>query len=265
MDAIASFFDRRYRPHPSTFSELQDFGLLQWGRAKRFTGLVLGGDALVLDYKYFTSCRIRLSNLMNVPYPIYYSAPIEAPFSTEYISEYFRDNNDNPYAVWNCLLSYMATERPAKLTQFPPLHYPKDDFATSLDRVRDLALPADSLFTFDRSSGLSRLIRKFDRGMWSHVAMVSERKTLYESTTSGVVESDFSDLHSSLDVALYRIPDITQSQREKMTAWLKSQVGRKGYNWRGVIRIYLHGQWGIPVPKKADGIDAGGLDVRGTI
>jgi uncharacterized protein YycO len=76
--------------------------------------------------------------------------------------------------------------------------------------------------------------------------MVSERGTLYESTTSGVVESDFSDLHNNLDAALYRIPDITQSQREKMTAWLKRQVGRTGYNWRGVIRIYLHGQWGIP-------------------
>ena len=108
--------------------------------------------------------------------------------------------------------------------------------------MRKQALPGDAIFTFDRASGLSSMIRDFDWSMWSHVANYVGNGLLSEATTQGVVESSFDRLYKgTLDSALYRIVGITDEQREKMVAYLRRPRMPGGrYAWGTVIRIALH-------------------------
>jgi hypothetical protein len=220
------------------------------GRRKRHAGVVLGDDVLFLDTKHFTSCRIKISNLGSVPTPIHVYRRSPPPFSESYLTSYFHDNKDNPYGIWNCVVQLaMMQSPPGELPQLPPLTYPKsaERQRRDIERMRELARPGDGIFTFDRASGISSLIRKYDWGMWSHVAMVSNDWNLTESTTSGIVKSDFFRLcEPSLDVGLYRFPFDSAEEGERAAEGHERRIGAAGYNWGKITRLYLKRRFGIP-------------------
>ncbi len=250
MNSLAAHLDRRFKVGDVTKHQLRCLDWLQWGRKNRFTGLILDDDILVLDWKYCSSYRVKVSNLANVPPPIHCYGVVDQPLSEDVVKAYFRENSDNPYGLWNYMRAIMSAQQLEHLTQFPPLTYRKDT-AQTIDQLHKQAQPADVIFTYDRGSGLSRLIRISDRGMWSHCAMVNENLTLYEATTGGVVESDFSRLSDkNLDVGLYRLRGIAESDRDKIVGTMKKLVGIKRYNWYAVVRIFLHQRWGIPYRRK---------------
>lgn len=251
MEPIAGYVDRHFRALNISRYDLQDLGLITWGRRNCFIGIVLENDVLLLDYKYFVSSRIKKANLGNIPYQMYYGVPCgKAPFGVDYLRSYFSKNSDNPYGLWNVFQVCIRNEFPDELTQFPPLSYSKKGEST-IEQLQQLARPADFIFTFDRSSGLSRLIRKSDRCMWSHVAMVSDSGTLIESTTSGVVESPFSRLTDDhLEVGLYRHNAMSNDSQAKVVEAARKSIGIKGYNWYVVVRIYLQQSWHIPFRRR---------------
>jgi hypothetical protein len=250
MNSLAAYLNRRFKVGDITQHQLRSLEWLQWGRKNRFTGLILEDEVLVLDWKHCNSYRLKVSNLANVPPPINGFGVADPPFNEDEVKAYFVENNDNPYGLWNYMRAIMSGQEVDHLTQLPPLTYRKDT-ANTIEQLHKLAQPTDVIFTYDRDSGLARLIRKSDRGMWSHCAMVSENLTLYEATTGGVVESPFSRLSAdNLDVGLYRLRGISESGKDKVAQTMKKLVGIKKYNWYAVVRIYLHQEWGIPYRRK---------------
>jgi hypothetical protein len=108
---------------PSKF-EFTNFTQLTWGRSNRFLGVVLGNEALVLDYTTMLSFRIKLTNLPSVPGPLWMmqAKPTLYPYTYEYVSDYFAANNDNPYALWTYLICVSRPSPPITVPQYPPLN-----------------------------------------------------------------------------------------------------------------------------------------------
>ncbi len=260
MQQLASLLDRAISCKGSSrLFELQGGHFLQWGRRCRFNGLVIDGDVLVLDYKRFTSFRVKVANLPTLRAEIRCYRPLTELFDRDYRSTYFTLNQDNPYAIWNMLLAMRSNARPRELTQFPPLYYPKDASKqrADIDNMRERSRAGDLFFTFDRQSGLARLIRAWDRGMWSHCGMVGHEGKLYEMATSGAVESDFSRLYSpSLDVGLYRVREEFSQYDPKAAIdyWKKCVALGTGYGWYGAIRKALQKKFGIPFRRGPDDV-----------
>ncbi|KKK49464.1 hypothetical protein LCGC14_3134790, partial [marine sediment metagenome] len=198
----------------------------------------------------FTAFRVKTTNLPAIRQPVHCYRP-EMKYDTSYLTAYFSENHDNPYALWNVLLSMMNGRIADHLTQFPPMFYPKDADAQKegIERMSEMSHPADAFFTYDRTSMASRLIRKWDRGMWSHVGMVGYEGTLHEVLTSGPLSSDWSHLQvPSLDVGLYRLRQpLSEDQQATMVEGMEGVLSRmKGYGWYKVIRIGLEKKFHIP-------------------
>ena len=260
MRQLAKLLDQTIKCEgTSRVQEVQEGNLLQWGRRSRFNGLVLDGDVLVLDYRMFSSFRVKTANLPALRYTMRWYRPVTELYDRSYRTAYFADNHDNPYGLWNMLLAMGQDPGPNELTQFPPLNYPKDagNQKGEIDRMRERSQPGDLFFTFDRTSGLSRLIRKWDRGMWSHCGMVGYGGRLYEATTSGPAESDFSRLYEPrLDVGLYRAREgMSEDAVARGIRFMKDCV-RAGapYGWYRLVRKALKKRFGVPFKRGPDDV-----------
>ncbi len=255
MRHLANYLERRFQQPDSRQWDINVEDFLIWQR--RYMGLRLRDEILWLGMKTPCSVRTRLCNIGNLPGRMYlYPRNPDAPFTytEEYLCDYFAKNQDNPYAIWNYFQQTLKAPPWPQLTQLPPLatNRPEQDKRRDIERMRQEALPGDQVFTYDRSSGLAHLIRKYDWGMWSHVALVNANRHLTEATTDGVVESSFDRLcEPSLDVALYRIPDITEQDRHRILDFIEDTVQRPtSFNWYGVLRIFLHKRFGIPYKRR---------------
>jgi hypothetical protein len=260
MRQLASFLDQTIRRQDSSLIfNLEEGDFLQWGRRSRFNGLVLDHDVLVLDYRMFSSFRIKIANLPTLQSHIRRYKPRIPLFDRNYKTAYFAGNHDNPYGLWNIFLAMRNDQRPDDLTQFPPLYYPKnaEKQGVQIDLMREKSQPGDLFFTFDRSSGLARLIRAWDHCMWSHCGMVGHENKLYEMTTSGAAECDFSRLcRPSLDVGLYRVRDgISEYDPDSAIDFMKKCVAVGApYGWNQLLRKALKKKFGIPFKKGPDDV-----------
>jgi hypothetical protein len=253
---IAKFVDAHIGARgASHLFELQDGEFLQWGRRCRFNGMIVGGDVLVLDHRMFSAFRMKISNLLTLQSCIHCYRPKEPRYDSQYLTAYFAENHDNPYALWNVLQTFIQPEKPEELTQFPPLYYAKDpaEQRTNVDRMRALSRPGDLFFTFDRTSGLSRLIRSWDRGMWSHCGVVGYGGQLYEQTTSGAARSEFaSRFDAAIDVGLYRFRQhlADEGVAGVVDYWERKVAARAPYGWGQVFRTALAKKFRMPIAKR---------------
>jgi len=255
MEKLASILDKHFRADSISPDKFADFDLLTSGRKTRFIGFVLDRDVIFLDWKCLGSFRIRLANLSAFDGTLYFSKRIaghHASLEKSYVARYLDENEDNPFGVWNVIQNCGKKPASGELTQFPPLTYSRTNQSKNLDRVREMAKTGDIVFTYDRTSGLASLIRRFDWIMWSHCAIVGTDGALFEATTAGTVQSSFDDLRSeSLDVGLYRPQkELSSDEQAMVDQFCKSHLGIP-YDWYAVIRIALNKNLGIPYRRKS--------------
>lgn len=240
MLELANFLDRRFVTSFDPW-ELEFMDVLTWGRRTRFMGYVVKDDLVVLDWKQLASFRVKVSNLAAfMPKGTYLGKrQQESPHQEDYIAGYLDRARDNPFAVWNVMQSMAMEVVPAQLTEYPPLMGPKGDFNKRFDELLADTQAGDAPFSFNRASGLHNLIRRYDWGMWAHVAVYDGNGMVYEVTTSGVVHSSIEHYRNpSFDLGLYRIgDDLTPEQVEKMREYCRKHLGQNGYPWWRVIRI----------------------------
>lgn len=95
------------------------------------------------------------------------------------------------------------------------------------------------LVFFQSRNVLSRLIRWWTRGAWSHVGVLDERdEVIFESFAGkGVVAVDAKRRLAGACFALYEpVRDLTEAERDALRRWLRKQLG-KGYDYRGLARF----------------------------
>src|ERR1039458_498005 len=93
---------------------------------------------------------------------------------------------------------------------------------------------------------LSWLVMYYTSSVWSHVASFSENGYIIDATTDGVIEHPFSDYLDGKSYILIKTFEIktTDEQQKGVLAWAREQVGC-GFNWVGVIRLFLYTIFGF--------------------
>ncbi len=254
MLKLTNCLEKKYIGSKIDAVSLQSVDLISSPR-HNLMGICLGDEFIMLNVKYYFSFRFKFYNVGYFkPFDLFASK--EQPLDKEYLRQYFSQNQDNPYAIQNVMNFCAPTGKvPANLTQFPPLYIKKEDKPQNMKRMYNQAQIGDNIFTFDRRSVISRLIRKYDKGMWSHMGIVADMKrNIYEIITSGASLSHFSSLYGDhLDVGLYRLKEDPFSRLDRqaqiqlaIAAQLKKQIN---FDWRGVFLIFLRKRFGIPVKR----------------
>lgn len=239
MDKIVSYIDKKINPMDSSEFPVGE-GLILFPKDK-YIGLSLKNSLLLIHTSKMYSFRLNYSNvnklstifLRKYPYPIDF----------ELLENYFKENNDNPYAIYY-VYTLIHNEIPLKhLYQFPKLYYSKtkESYNENLLELIKLSEPGDFFYTYNRKSGLSRLIRNADFSMWSHTGLIGENKNFVEMATSGSShDRKIIDLYDKpeIDIAIYR-PLFPKAKRELLLESVMAKENSK-YDWIEVVKIFIN-------------------------
>lgn len=235
-------------PDPSGI-DLKGLNILL-SRPNHIMGLHLGdGEFLVLQRRHYYSFRIQIRNLEDMFRRRLFIYHYKNPCDIDYLRAYFDENKDNPFAIENVFRRLRLDEPLSPLTQFPPLFPEKNanSHARLVETLREKAAPADILFSFSRTSGISQRIRTYDRSQWSHCCTVTNDKSLVDVTTNGVISSTFADYSDpNYDLGLYRMRELTPEGRRIVADAAEAYVGVKGFGYYSIFRLYLRKRWRIP-------------------
>lgn len=85
-------------------------------------GVILGSEALILDYKAMMSFRVQTGNLGFSPKMKI--GKCRNPLNKNFLKKYFAENHDNPYGIQNIMQLIYHGRDVTDATQFPPLFLP---------------------------------------------------------------------------------------------------------------------------------------------
>ncbi|HZL77627.1 MAG TPA: hypothetical protein VFC17_02155 [Candidatus Limnocylindrales bacterium] len=111
-------------------------------------GLVLGNEALILDFKTSMSFRVRSGNL-GFSADIY-PAKCKNPINKSFLEKYFLENHDNPYGIQNIMNLIHRGRDVTTATQFPPLGLPKltgKERRQAIEQIVKLGKKGDLVFS----------------------------------------------------------------------------------------------------------------------
>jgi len=217
-------------------------------------GLVLGDEAILIDHNTFASFRVKSGNLgFNK-----HLKTFKLPFAIDKVmlSSYFQANNDNPYAIQHAIVQLTHEDPDEPLTQFPPLnttYTTSEAWDDALDRLAQLALPGDHIFTSQPNDEISSPIRKIDRIQFSHVGIYAGHGEISEMCLDGPQLSTFRDIPQNSRVALYR-PKCTFSQEDYLEISRRARefaCSNAVYPRLRILLLYLRKRYRLPVAQKS--------------
>lgn len=122
-----------------------------------------------------------------------------------------------------------------------------DQYERAWQRMVASLQPHDPIFTFDRTSHLSKLIAMVTHGPFSHVATYKEDGNIWEIVTSGarIVPLDtYKDRHR-YRVAAYRHLGFEPTSREQQAAEMNADVGNVKYGYLGALGAGIKSYFGM--------------------
>jgi hypothetical protein len=261
VDPIFEFVERKFKPHNSGVFDFHDGDLVSVP-SKQLVGVGIDGTILCVDCTTMTSFRMNFRNVGTLRPEVY---RLKSPFDLIAASQFFKANEDNPYAIIHFIQDLKLGVNPDNPTQYPPLNIRKDGAVqlNGVHRLTQASQACDVLFMTVRDSGVSHLIRNVDRCQFSHVGMIVRPGVLIDLTISGMNRSHVTQYGDpSFDLALYR-PRFPMSDEgkaavvERMERQLKWDVQ---YSWPTVLKTYLRKRWGwkIKIPPTPGDLLAGG-------
>ena len=217
----------------------------RWPRA----GVILGQEALVLDYRTFMSFRVKAGNLgfSNDLKMAKYRDHIDK----EYLAAYFRENSDNPYALYNVIRAIHVGIPLSELTQFPPLasmSFTAESHKEALGQLVEKAELSDIVCSSTFGNSISALIRKEDHGQFSHCSIYVGNGEVVDMETSGATVNSLWNCPPSMRLALYRHKrPLTEEQKRNIASFARERVVKKcRYNYWGVIKVFLRKRFKLP-------------------
>jgi hypothetical protein len=250
-----NYFSNKYRKIDQTwvnFNSIEmDLLTITGKNNSSYMGIVFDNEALILDYKRFSSFRVKSGNL-GFGGKITIAKLKEKKLNKKFLAEYFSKNNDNPYALYNAICAINNSNiQIEELTQFPPMYFDRaKDRKIAFDHLVSQARKGDSIFSSFSNNGISTAIRHLDRGQFSHVApYIGENQVIDVGPDGGHVNPlKFSDSYSC--IALYRLKgEISDDDCEKAIAEMKKKyVGQGGYPYHKLFLTYFRKEFRIPLP-----------------
>ena len=217
-------------------------------------GVVLGKEALILDYKTKMSFRVRSGNLGFSP--DVFVAKCKKPLNKDFLEKYFLENQDNPYGIQNILSLIHRGEEVTTATQFPPLFLPKStggNRKVAIERMVKLARKGDSIFSSHRHDGVSAAIRKYDRSQFSHVASYLGDGEVADIGPHGGEINSLYDSDDDTHFALYTFKtDVSEESRQAVAKHARDGIS-KGirFDYWSVFLLFLRNRFKLPVMRNA--------------
>ena len=218
-----------------------------------FTGIVLDGEVLFLDYGSFMSFRVSSGNLGFWKDARFLKHHDE--IDKDALTSYFRENGDNPYGVANAVNAIMNQEPLESLTQFPPLHAPLlrgDAWTQAVGVLVKKASPGDVVFSSRPNEAISSAIRWFDKGQFSHVAPYVGDGTVADMGPSGLTVNALEGYGEGSRVALYGLPEgTTEEQRQRIVGYVQetAEAGAE-YGYLQLLCVFLRRRFRLPLAKE---------------
>ena len=259
----ASRSDTRFVDFDESNMDVIVFPSKKWPRM----GVILGNEALVLDYKTMMAFRVRSGNLGFTTDVAILKA--KSRFDKAFLNKYFRENQDNPYGVQNVMNMVYRQADVCMATQFPPLLVPKlagQARRRAIDEMIALAKKGDMVFSFRRHHRISAAIRKYDRSQFSHVAMYLGSGEVADIGPGGGKVNSLHDADDETHFALYTLKgDIPFETRENIAMKMRSSIVGARFSHHKIFLMYLRKRFGIPVmkgvPSVADLLYANAFDL----
>ena len=181
------------------------------------------------------------------------------PLNKSFLEKYFRDNQDNPYGLYNVIRMIHGGLDVSEATQFPPLASPVlngKERKHALERFVSLARKGDQIFSASRGSGVSSAIRKYDRSQFSHVAPYLGNGEVFDIGPNGGIINSLFDSDESTHFALYTFKkDIPEEVREKIAKFARDEAAKGiSFNYFGLFLMFLRKKFKIPVMKKVPSV-----------
>jgi hypothetical protein len=231
-------------------------------------GLVLGKEALILDYKTKMAFRARSGNLgfsTDV-----FIAKSKKPLNKVFIEKYFSENQDNPYGIQNIMGLIHQEIDITTATQFPPLFLPKltgGNRKLAIEGMVSLARKGDMIFSSHRHDGVSAAIRKYDRSQFSHVAMYLGDAEVADIGPRGGEINSLYDSDDDAHFALYTLKsNPSDESRQTVAAGARARISKGiSFNYWGIFLMFLRKRFNFPVirnvPSVADLLFSNTLDL----
>jgi hypothetical protein len=248
MAAQCKTVDYTGRPFDETWVDAISIADNRWPRM----GVVLGNEALLVDYMTFSSFRVRSGNLGFCKKIALFKAT--NPPDKAYLKHYFFENQDNPYAVHNLMCRLCTGAPPEELTQFPPLASQHPSAEARTDAIKQLIAAAkkgDVVFSMQHNDGISALLRKHDKIQFSHSAPYVGGGQVVDVGPDGVTVNTVWDYGAKSQIALYRYrAPLTDDEREEMATKALQLVKRGNtYPYYKLFLLYLRKRFQLPVAK----------------
>jgi len=220
-------------------------------------GVILGKEALILDYKTKMSFRVRSGNLgfsKDV-----FVATCKQPLNKSFLEKYFFENQDNPYGIQNIMGLIHRGMEITRATQFPPLFLPKltgPNRRVAIENMVKCARKGDSIFSSHRHDGISAAIRKYDRSQFSHVAIYLGDGEVADIGPSGGEINSLYDSDDDTHFALYTFKeDVPNESREAIAKHARDEI-LKGvdFNYWGIFLMFLRKRFKLPVMRNVPSV-----------
>jgi hypothetical protein len=230
-------------------------------------GIVLEQEALMLDYRTFTSYRVKSGNLGF--WKDFRFLKWHKTIDRHCLRDYFLGNHDNPYGLYNVMNALHRGVDLVSLTQFPPLEVivrSEEERVAAIQNLIAKARGGDLVFSGHPRDSVSSLLRRFDRCQFSHVGNYVGDGTVANLGPGGFHVDSLLDYPPETRIALYTLRDITQDQRavavETAMEWVKSGVK---YSYTTLLLMFLRKRFRLKIaaglPTVSDLLHANLLDL----
>jgi len=215
-------------------------------------GIVFDSEPLMLDWRTFTSFRVKPGNFGFVKRLRFVN--VNQDIDKEYLKTYFLENQDNPYGLYSVITTIRNERRCHDLTQFPPLQRmsrSEEEWRGKVQVLLSQIRQGDAIFSGSYREEVSSTIRYHDRCQFSHVAIHVGNGEVVDIGPGGAVLNSLLDYDWHTYLAAYRPKDSTPDRGEQAARDAFGTLARcRGYDWLSVFAVFLRERFRLPIARR---------------
>lgn len=214
-------------------------------------GLVFDQEPLMLDWRTFTSFRVKQGNFGFVRDLLFLRCRYD--INKPYLRAYFAGNQDNPYALHNVITRLHNDKKCENLTQFPPLRKTArtaPEWETAVADFLKTIRRGDCIFSGSYRDDITSAIRFYDKCQFSHAAVYVGDGNVVDIGPGGASVNPVLSYGADTFMAAYRPRGATEEQGYGAADYALNIPARcRGYAWGKVFLVFLKRHFNLPVAR----------------